>query len=168
MTDRPPLRCLIDELNPEEIFLVRSLRYWATGKRDGSIAAWATVWRLFQGALGEADAAEAVSGFQAMMAAINRAACRTIHHHTPDCPCLDEDEVAIVRLVAALAHGAVEEARAIALGLVRPEGVTPLLVAAGGLARSLIAAGHVPTLRAVVPLPPGARTPEPVTPRRLH
>ena len=56
------------------------------------------------------------------MAAINRAACRTIHHHTPDCPCLDEDEVAIVRLVAALAHGAVGEARAIALGLVRPEG----------------------------------------------
>lgn len=168
MTDRPPLRCLIDDLNPEETFLVRSLRYWATGKRDGSIAAWATVWRLFHCALGEADAPEAVSGFEATMAAINRAACRTIHHHMPDCPCLDEDEVAIVRLVAALAHGAVGEARAIALGLVRPEGVAPLLAAAGALARSLIAAGYVPTLRAVVPLTPANRSLEPVVPHSLH
>lgn len=45
--------CLIDELDPAEVFLIRALRNWAIGRRDGRIAAWAKASNAFKEAMGD-------------------------------------------------------------------------------------------------------------------
>jgi hypothetical protein len=167
MHDAHRVACQIDDLTDDEAFLVRCVRHWAVGKREGSIVAWATVWGLFHMTLDgpEERIVEAVRRFEQMVGAISAAARRTIHHHAPACPCVDRDEASVLRLVAAQANGAASEARLIARTFVRPDGVEPLVEAAGALAEVLVAAGHAPRLKAILPL--GA-APEAAAAARLH
>lgn len=168
MHDAHRVACQIDDLTDDEAFLVRCVRHWAVGKREGSIVAWATVWGLFHMTLDgpEERIVEAVRRFEQMVGAISAAARRTIHHHAPACPCIDRDETAVLRLVAAQANGAASEARLIARDFVRPDGVEPLVEAAGALAEVLVAAGHAPTLKTVVPIGPPRSAATPA--QRLH
>ena len=142
--------CLIDELDPAEVFLIRALRNWAIGRRDGHIAAWAEIWNAFEVALGEDRGPDGVRCFERMLAVLNNNARRMILHHAPNCRCVGTDETDFVGLVAALAHDAPGEARHVAMDLVHPAAVEPLLKAGRDLAHILRRCDHVPTLRVVL------------------
>ena len=146
--------CLIYDLDPADAFLIRAFRNWAVGRRDGRIAAWAEVWETFHVALGDDRAPEGVDCFERVLAALCTHARRTIFHHAPNCPCVGADETDLVRLIAALAHGeSVEACRVamdVAVDVVHPDGVGPLLKAAADFARALRQCDQVPTLRAVL------------------
>jgi hypothetical protein len=122
------------ELDSSERLIVWSFRRWVLGLRENRGEHWSLVWNEFTRLFGAREGKEALSGFAALLKGVQCHARRTIHHHQPCCPCLGDDEAAVMRLVAACQSHQLLRARSIAEWLVEPDGVGEILQAGTRLA----------------------------------
>ena len=117
----------MDDLDAAERLIVWSFRRWVIGLRENRAEHWSFVWNEFTRQFGAGAGKEALSGFAALMKGVQCYARRTLHYHQPCCPCLGDDEVSVMRLVAACQSQQLLRARSIAEWLVAPEAVGELL-----------------------------------------
>ncbi len=133
----PGERATLD-LGPEELFVVAALRAWvAPIMRPGTPHPdWREMFRL------AGVAAAGVVGFDLVMSVVGSAAQRIIEVRCCRCPSLGADEVAMLRLVAALQNGDTLSALDILSDWVPPGSVAPALRGAQRFAAMMSAAGH--------------------------
>jgi len=125
-------------LGPEELFVVAALRAWvAPVMRPGTPHPdWREMFRL----AGVASAGAV--GFELMMSVVGSAAQRIIEVRCCRCPSLGADEVAMLRLVAALQNDDTLSALDVISDWVPSGSVAPALRGAQRFAATMAAAGH--------------------------
>lgn len=114
---------------------VAILRLWQTG--EGGRAA---LWSRMSDEMGAARAGSCLSAFQDVAEHLAVRGWRAPTINPPDAPRLTRDEDDLCRLVTAAAEGAREEALELALFLVRPEALLPLVHAASRVGLPLLCA----------------------------
>ena len=135
--NRDPRPTSMSELHASERLIVWSFRRWVLGLLENRGEHWSLVWNEFTRQFGAHQGKDALSGFAALMKGVQCHARRTIHHHQPCCPCLGDDEVCVLSLVAACQSRELRRARFIAEWLVEPDGVGELLQAGSRLAEMM-------------------------------
>ncbi|MEK9969228.1 MAG: hypothetical protein VW600_08825 [Ferrovibrio sp.] len=125
------------ELNEGERLVLWAFRRWVSGREHLSMLA-----REFDRQFRQSDARPALIALDAALGELTRHARRTIVYHQPCCPCLGADEVCILSIVAALQNDASTPARAMALWLIRSEGIDGFIAALDDFADGLGRSGH--------------------------
>lgn len=127
------------ELGAEELFVVASLRAWvAPVMRPGTPHPdWREMFRL-----AGVNSAGAV-GFDLLMSVVGSAAQRIVEVRCCRCPSLGADEMAMLRLVAALQAADTLSALDVISDWVPPGSVAPALRGAQRFAAAMAAAGHL-------------------------
>jgi len=153
-----PLPGRMADLEAGEHLLLWSLRRWLCGLMDDAPGHWRIVEREFTGRYGAEPGRQLLVGLVRMIALLQSHAERKIVYHRPCCPCVGEDEAALISYIAACQDGDWPAARAGAAGLVAEAGIGDLLETGVRLADQLRNRGaHLPRRAAPV------RSGEPVT-----
>lgn len=160
--------CHLQDLGPNESFLVTAFRHWAVGLGEGRVRAWVAVWEGFRQSLGVARAPAAVECFEAFMNTLGNNARRTIHFHAPHCPCVDADECRFLEMLSELEEGNDPRARALAADFVRFDAVDRLLECGRGLVGELRRGGRRFLLESDGKLMGDFASSRPPGSRRLH
>ena len=140
------------ELEEAEQLLLWCVRRLAAGTQE-----WTMVERELARQLGQMDGLWAMRSAIALMSRLARGARRRLRCHKPCCAMLAPDEVSILLIVAAAAHGERALARTFANWLVRGQAVEELLEVAERLGAFLIAAGLSLPLRGTTVCAPAQR-----------
>lgn len=125
------------DLEPGEHLLLWGFRRWLSGLVDNAPAHWRIVEREFTDRLGVEHGRRSLVGLVRMIALMQSHAARSIVYHRPCCPCIGDDEVAILAFLAACQLGDWPGARQRAASLVEEAGIGDLLQAGARLARLL-------------------------------
>ncbi|MEK9662767.1 MAG: hypothetical protein VW644_13740, partial [Alphaproteobacteria bacterium] len=89
------------DLHPSENLVVWSYRCWAMAIQSGGDQRWRMLHYEYRRQFGIGASEEAIGRFSAMMRQIGAHARMRMQYHAPCCPCLGEQEVGVMSLVAA-------------------------------------------------------------------
>ena len=125
---------LVAELDPMENLIVWSYRSWAMAIQGGGQQRWRLLRYEYRRQFGAVSGEPALDRFSVLMRQVAGHARAPLKHHAPCCPCLGEQEVAMMSLVAACQARQWSLARRIAGCLVSVDGVGAVIAAASGVA----------------------------------
>lgn len=129
--DRPEA---VSDLGPMDRLAVWAFRRWTTACRDNACHHMCLVWNEFVRRFGHQDGRAALSGFVAVMRALEDHARHPLRHRPPDCPGLGGDEIWLVDLIGACRRGDAPRSRGLAEWNVSADGIDAVLEAAGAMA----------------------------------
>lgn len=127
----------MSELEPGEHLLLWGFRRWLSGLVDDAPSHWRIVEREFTDRFGAAHGRRSLVGLVRMIALMQSHAARSIVYHRPCCPCIGDDEAAILAFLAACQRGDWSGAQLRAALLVKETGIGDLLQAGARLAKLL-------------------------------
>lgn len=102
-----PARQRAASLNEADRLLLWALRTWIRGVVDETPCNWSSVWNMFALRFGTTDGKVAVASLSAMVRRLSDHARRPFVYHQPECGCLGEDELELLR-ICILASNAAE------------------------------------------------------------
>lgn len=135
---------LTADLHPSENLIVWSYRSWAMAIQAGGEQRWRLLQYEYRRQFGLVTSDEALARFSAMMRQIGENARVQMSYHAPCCPCLGEQEVSVMSLVAACQARQWSLARRIANCLVEPDAIGTIIAAAEAV--SDLMRRHLPPL----------------------
>lgn len=95
----------LKDLTESEGLLVWTFRHWCAGAVTGDHRHWFLVRKAFSERLGAERGRLALVCFERLFRSLAAHGLRPLRYHRPCCPCLGEDEVWLVSLVAACQRG---------------------------------------------------------------
>lgn len=125
---------LVADLHPSENLIVWSYRSWAMAIQAGGDQRWRMLRYEYRRQFGVGAGEGALDRFSVMMRQIGGHARAPMQYHMPCCPCLGEQEVGVMSLVAACQAREWALARRIASCLVDIDAVGSVIAAASGVA----------------------------------
>ena len=125
---------LTADLHSSENLVVWSYRSWAMAIQAGGEQRWRLLRYEFRRQFGVASSEAALDRFSVMMRQIGSHARAPMQYHMPCCPCLGEQEVGVLSLVAACQARQWSLARRIASCLVDAEAAGSVIAAANAVA----------------------------------
>ena len=122
------------ELDPMENLIVWSYRSWAMAVQHGGQQRWRLLRYEYRRQFGVASGQPALDRFSVLMCQIASHARAPLKYHAPCCPCLGQQEVALMSVVAACQARQWSLARRVADCLVTVDGVGAVIAAGSGVA----------------------------------